>query len=56
VTLVMHGQDDRTWLSLANPTGYRSNQHSEMLVRRVLTSQGSPVLPAEITYENQSAV
>lgn len=56
VTLVIHGQDDRTWLSLANPTGYRSNQHLEMLVRRVLTPHGSHVFPAEVTYENQSAL
>src|SRR5574342_1209243 len=25
VTLVIHGQDGRTWLSVANPTGQRTN-------------------------------
>ena len=35
-TLVIHGQDDKTWLSLANPMGQRANQPLEATVRRVL--------------------
>lgn len=37
VTLVIHGQDGRTWLSLATPTGHHTNQHLETSVRRMLT-------------------
>src|SRR4030067_3009896 len=35
-TLVIHGQDNKTWLSLANALGQRSNQPLEATVRRVL--------------------
>lgn len=57
VTLVIHGQDGRTWLSLANPTGQRSNQHLEMLVRRVLTPRmPHALLPTEAVYETQSTI
>jgi hypothetical protein len=55
VTLVIHGQDDRTWLSLANPTGEHTNHHLEMLVRRVLSTREHHTLPAaEVNYETQS--
>jgi hypothetical protein len=43
-TLVIHGQDGKTWLSLATPTGQRSNQHLGMMVRRTLTPRSSHVL------------
>jgi hypothetical protein len=57
VTLVIHGQDDRTWLSLANPTGENSNHHLEMLVRRILSPREShALLAAEVNYENQSTL
>jgi hypothetical protein len=57
VTLVIHGQDDRTWLSLVNPTGQRSNQHLEMLVRRVITSRMPHAPPlSEVTHETQSTI
>ena len=57
VTLVIHGQDGRTWLSVANPTGQRTNQHLEVLVRRALTPRIPNVLPpAEATYEAHSTV
>ena len=57
VTLVIHGQDDKTWLSLANPTGQNANHHLEMLVRRVLTPRIPHALePSEVTYEAQSTV
>ena len=57
VTLVIHGQDDRTWLSLANPTGQNTNHHLEMLVRRTLTPHIPHALePSEATYETQSTV
>ena len=57
VTLVIHGQDNRSWLSLANPTGQRSNQHLEMLVRRVLTPRmPHALLATEAGYEAQSTL
>ncbi len=57
VTLVIHGQDDRTWLSLANPTGQNTNHHLEMLVRRTLTPRIPRALePSEVTYEAQSTI
>ena len=57
VTLVIHGQDDRTWLSLVNPTGQRTNQQLEMLVRRALTPRMShALLPSEATYEAESTI
>jgi len=57
VTLVIHGQDGRTWLSLANPTGQRTNQHLEALVRRALTPRIPNALPpSEATYETRSTI
>ena len=56
VTLVIHGQDGRTWLSLAHPTGQRTNQHLESTIRCVLVARFSNALsPAEATYEARSA-
>lgn len=57
VTLVVHGQDDRTWLSLANPTGQRTNHNLEMSVRRALTPRIPHALrPSEATHEAQSTI
>ena len=56
VTLVIHGQDNRTWLSLASPTGQRTNPHLEVIVRRILTPRTpNALLPTEVAYEAQSA-
>lgn len=55
VTLVIHGQDDRTWLSLANPTGKCANQHLEAAVRRALAKRfPNALLPTEVAYEARS--
>src|SRR5574338_1230274 len=35
-TLVIHGQDSRAWVSLANPAGRHSNQHLDNILRRIL--------------------
>ncbi len=35
-TLVIHGQDGKTWLSLADPVGPRANQTFEATLRRIL--------------------
>jgi len=57
VTLIIHGQDDRSWLSLANPTGENTNHHLEMLVRRILNPHGHHAVPAaEVNYETQSTL
>jgi hypothetical protein len=57
VTLVVHGQDGRTWVSLATPTGQRSNQHLEMLIRRILTAHVKHALfPNEVTCEAVTAI
>ncbi len=45
VTLVIHGQDGKTWLSLANPTGQRADQHLEAAIRRVLIPRLPNALP-----------
>ncbi|HEX6270532.1 MAG TPA: hypothetical protein VFZ43_09870 [Anaerolineales bacterium] len=55
-SLVIHGQDGRTWLSLANPTGRRANQHLETAIRRALAPRLSNVpSPVTVTYEARSA-
>lgn len=57
VTLVIHGQDGRTWLSLVNPTGQRSNQHLETAIRRALIARLPNALPPiEAAYEARSTV
>lgn len=55
-TLVLHGQDGRTWVSLATPTGQRSNQHLEMMIRRILTAHvPHALIPNEVTVEADTA-
>lgn len=56
-TLVIHGQDGRSWVSLASPVGKRANHHLEMAIRRLLIPQ-TPTLPAssEMVYEARSTV
>ncbi len=55
VTLVIHGQDGRTWLSLVNPPGKRANHHLEAAIRRTLVPHrtGAPS-SIEAAYEVQS--
>lgn len=55
VTLVVHGQDNRTWLSLAGPSGKHTSQRLEASIRRILLTQLN-WLPhrAEVTYETRS--
>ncbi len=56
-TLVIHGQDSRTWLSLAGPVGGHTNQHLEAAIRRALMRQLSSLpFPIEMVYEAQSTV
>ncbi len=57
VTLVLHGQDGRTWLSLVNPTGQRANPHLEATIRRILTPRLPHALPnTEAAYEARPTV
>jgi hypothetical protein len=57
VTLVIHGQDHNTWLSLADPTGKRMSQHLEAAVRRALKPHiPDTQSPIEVAYEARSTV
>ena len=53
-TLVIHGQDAKTWLSLASPLQH-SDRHFESAIRRVLMPR-QMVVPSslEVTHETQS--
>ena len=56
-TLVIHGQDGKSWVSLAGPVGKRANQHLEAAIRRALIPQLSSVAsPSEVVYEARSTV
>ena len=57
VTLIIHGQDGRTWVSLGGPVGKRANHHLETAIRRALIPQ-LPNVPSsiEVAYEARSAV
>ena len=57
VTLIVHGQDSRTWLSLANPTGQRADQRLEVDIRRVLVPYRSGIPSTiEVAHEARSTV
>ena len=57
VTLVIHGQEGRAWLSLAIPVNGHSNQHLEVAIRRVLVPhRANQVSPAEVAHEAQTTV
>lgn len=55
-TLVIHGQDSRSWVSLAGPVARHSNQHLDNVIRRILIPPLSP-LPSsvEVIYETSPA-
>ena len=56
-TLVIHGQDGRTWVSLAGPVGKRANQHLETAIRRALIPHISNMTSSiEVAYEARSTV
>jgi len=56
-TLVIHGQDGRTWVSLVGPVGKRANQHLETAIRRALIPHISNVTSSiEVAYEARSTV
>jgi hypothetical protein len=54
-TLVLHGQDGKTWISLATPIETRSRQNLESSVRHMLVHRYSDSFSsAEATYGTQS--
>ena len=56
-TLVIHGQDGRSWVSLAGPVGKRFNQHLEVVVRRALIPHISNMHSSiEVAYEARPTV
>lgn len=56
-TLVIHGQDGRSWVSLAGPVGKRFNQHLEVVVRRALIPHISNMpSSSEVAYEARPTV
>jgi hypothetical protein len=53
-TLVIHGQDGRTWISLATPIETRPRQNLKSSVRHILIHRHTVSLPpAEPAYANQ---
>jgi hypothetical protein len=56
-TLVIHGQDSRSWVSLANPAGRHSNQHLDNVLRRILISSLPTLSPStEATHESHPRI
>ncbi len=54
-TLVIHGQDSRTWLSLSNPAGRRADQRFEAAIRHALIPHHAEApSPVEVAYEVRS--
>ena len=53
-TLVIHGQDGKSWLSLTGLVERRrASQHLETTIQRVLRTKSTNLLPlAEVAYEN----
>ncbi len=57
ITLVIHGQDSKTWLSLANPIVGHTNQQLEVAIRRALAAcPPNLISPIEVANEARSTV
>jgi len=55
-TLVVHGQDGKTWVSLATPIEARSRQNLESSIRHILIQRNTDSLPpAKPPYGTQPA-
>lgn len=51
-TLVIHGQEGRTWLSLTSPVGAHGNHHLESVIRRTLMPRRTTLpLSIEVAHE-----
>jgi len=56
-TLVIHGQEGRTWLSLVIPVGAHGNHHLEAVIRRTLVPhRANTPASIEVTHETQATV
>ena len=56
-TLVIHGQDSRSWVSLAGPVGRRASQYLEAVIRRAIMPQLASVPSSiEVAYEARPTV
>ena len=56
-TLVIHGQEHRSWVSVVSPVGKRSSHHFEITVRHTLVSQLPDVsFPIEVNHEARSTI
>jgi len=51
-TLVLHGQDGRTWLSLADTAGERGNRHLEAALRRAVAPHLA-IVPAHVEVSSE---
>ena len=49
-TLVIHGQDDKTWVSLATPMETRARQSLEAYVRHMLIHPAAPPASLDATF------
>jgi hypothetical protein len=55
LTVVIHGQDHRTWLSLAYSAGQRGHQRLDAAIRHTLFSRlPNTPSPIEVVHEAQS--
>ena len=56
-TLIIHGQEHRSWVSVVSPVGKRSSHHFEITVRHTLVSQLPDVsFPIELNHEARSTI
>jgi hypothetical protein len=49
-TLVIHGQDDKTWVSLATPMETRARQNLEASVRHILIHPAAHPASLDATF------
>jgi hypothetical protein len=56
-TLVIHGMDSRSWVSLSGPAGRRASQYLEAVIRRAIMPQlASGPSSIEVTYDTRPAL
>ncbi|GER78842.1 MAG: hypothetical protein HZC39_13215 [Chloroflexi bacterium] len=56
-TLVIHGQDGKTWISIAGSTGRGATQHTETAIRRALIPRLTNIpAPVETVYDARSTL
>ena len=56
-TLIIHGQENRSWVSMAAPLDRRTNKQLEIAIRHILSSPLPNIsAPTKATYEARSTV